>query len=196
MGINNQSDNIIRFRIWVFVAIGFFAAGIAAGIAFSLTIPDDTVAFFSDELAYFSDLGDILEPSQISTFFFILINNIYALLYTFIFSPLLCLLPVFSLLLNGSIISLVGVLVAQERSVGFVVAGLLPHGIIEVPAFLLGEAAALGFGFAVMAALFSAKRRPQLLPTFRHNIRYVIIAIIMMVPAAIIETWITPLLLS
>ncbi|MGE5271976.1 MAG: stage II sporulation protein M, partial [Thiohalocapsa sp.] len=39
----------------------------------------------------------------------------------------------------------------SEYSVGYLLAGLLPHGIIELPALFIGEAAALGFGSAAMS---------------------------------------------
>jgi stage II sporulation protein M len=73
---------------------------------------------------------------------------------------------------------------------------LLPHGVFEIPAIIIGEAAALSFGAMVIMALFSPKRRSQLLPNLKQNLKYLLLAFILLVPAAIIETFVTPLLLQ
>ena len=75
-------------------------------------------------------------------------------------------------------------------------AGLLPHGIFELPAFILGEAAALSFGVVTLLALVKKERRNLLLPAFKRNLRYLAVALVLLVPAAIIEIYITPLLLA
>jgi len=87
-------------------------------------------------------------------------------------------------------------LVVQEESLGFLLAGILPHGIIEIPALIIGEAAALGFGVSLIIALFTGNRSKMLLPAFKTNLKYLIVALALLVPAAIIETFITPLFLS
>lgn len=195
-GINSQDTGIIRFRVWVYIAVGFFVVGLLAGLVLALNAPEATVGFFSDELNYYNELGIELEFGTFVTFFFILLKNITALVITFMLGPVLCLMPVASLLLNGALISLISFLVAREESVGYVLSGLLPHGIIEIPAYIMGQAVAISMGFTLIAAIFSARKRQQLLPVFKTNARYMIIALILLVPAAIIETFITPLLLT
>ena len=73
---------------------------------------------------------------------------------------------------------------------------MLPHGIFELPAFILGEAAALSFGAMVILALFKKERRNLLLPGLKQDLRYLMVAFVLLVPAAIVETYITPLLLT
>ena len=91
---------------------------------------------------------------------------------------------------------MVSALVIQEKSLGYLLAGLLPHGIFELPAFIMGEAVALSFGTAVTLALFKKERRKLLLPNLRQNLRYLVVALTLFLPAAIIETYITPLFLT
>ncbi len=50
-------------------------------------------------------------------------------------------------------------------------------------------------GTAALAALFSDERRRRLLPNLRQNLRYLAFATILLAPAAIIETYVTPLFL-
>ena len=105
-------------------------------------------------------------------------------------------MPILTLTVNGWLLAFVSVIVSQEKSLGFVLAGLLPHGVFELPAFILGEAAALSFGAMVILALFKKERRNLLLPSLKQNLKYLVIALALLLPAAIIETYITPLLLD
>ena len=97
---------------------------------------------------------------------------------------------------NGLLISFISVIVVQKKSLGFLLAGMLPHGIFEIPALIIGEAAALSFGAMVITALISRKRRTLLLPNLKQNLKYLLIAFVLLVPAAIIETYVTPLFLQ
>ena len=71
-------------------------------------------------------------------------------------------MPILALVVNGWLLAFVSAVVAEEKSLGFVLTGLLPHGIFELPALILGEAAALSFGTAVILALFIKERRKRL----------------------------------
>jgi stage II sporulation protein M len=93
-------------------------------------------------------------------------------------------------------LAFISTIVIQEESLGFVLSGLLPHGVFELPAFILGEAAALSFGAMVVLALFKKEKRNLLLPNLKQNLRYLMMALALLVPAAIIEIYITPLLLT
>ena len=85
-------------------------------------------------------------------------------------------------------------MVVQEKSLTYLLAGVLPHGIFELPALIIAEAAAFSFGTAVMLALFKKDGKKLLLPNLRQNARYLAIAILLLLPAALIETYLTPLL--
>lgn len=182
----------MSFKKWIFIAIFLFGIGIVLGVTASDTVAD----IFSEDLAALAELGAILEPFEVTTAVFILLKNLLALLVSFVFSPLLLFMPVLALTVNGGLLSFISVIVVQQESFGFVIAALLPHGIIELPALIIGEAAALSFGTAAVMSVISAKRRRLLLPNLKQNLRYLMIACILLVPAAIIETYVTPLFLT
>ncbi len=182
----------MSYKRWIFVAVGLFAIGMAVGLA----IPTDIADFLAEDLATLEELGIILGPFQISTAIFIFLKNASALLLSFIFSPILCLIPVLALIANGLVLSFVSTLVVQEESLGLLLAALLPHGIFELPALIIGEAAALSFGAMAIVALISKKKRNQLPPNLTRNLRYLMLAFALLLPAAIIETYITPLFLT
>ena len=183
----------MSYKRWLFIAISLFGIGLVLGLSTS----SGSAGLLSEELTALEEFADILTPlPQSSILAIIFIKNVSALLISFVFSPIFCLVPVIALTFNGWLLGLVSTMVIQEKSLGYLLAGLLPHGILEVPAFLIGEAVALSFGTAVMLALFKKERRNLLLPNLRQNLRYLMVALALLLPAAIIEAYVTPLFLD
>jgi len=183
----------MSYKRWLFIAVLLFGIGLVLGLATTAGISD----LLAEDVADLEELAELLSPLPPAAFLvFVLIKNVSALLISLALSPVFCLVPVVALILNGGLLGLVSALVVQEESVGYLLAGLLPHGIFELPAFIMGEAVALSFGTAVVLALFKKERRKLLLPNLRQNSRYLAVALILLLPAAIIETYVTPLFLS
>ena len=182
----------MRYKQWLFLAIFLFVGGLIFGLATSAS----TMALLSEELSSLQELADFIAPLPHSSVLAIIyLKNASAILVSFLFSPLFWLVPVTALTLNGWLLGVVSVAVIQEKSLGYLLAGLLPHAIFEIPALFIGEAAALSFGTAVMRVLFRGESRSLLLPGLKQNLKYLAIALILLLPAAIIETYVTPLLL-
>ncbi len=182
----------MSYKRWLFIAVFLFGIGLVLGLATTTAV----TGLLAEDVAALEELADLLAPlPQLSVFAFIFIKNVSAVLISFAFSPIVCLVPVMALIINGWIIGLVSTTVIQEKSLGYLLAGLLPHGIFELPALIMGEAVALSFGTAVLLALFKKERRSQLLPNLKQNLRYLIVAFALLLPAAIIEVYLTPLLL-
>ena len=182
----------MSYKRWSFIAVLLFAIGLAIGLVTSPNIAN----LMSGEIAALKELSRILVPFSVLTVILIFIKNVLALVLSFALSPILCLVPILSLMVNGWLLAFVPGLVIQEKSLGFVLAGLLPHGIFEIPALIIGQAAALSFGAMAILALFRKRRRNLLLPNLKQNLRYLLIALALLLPAAIIETYITPLFLT
>ena len=174
------------------MAISLFAIG----LIFGLYPPAFLADLISESLVALEELGTTLEPSTLTMLVAIIFKNSLAILVSFAFSPLLCIIPIMTLVLNGSIISFVSAGVVGEKSLGFLLAGVLPHGIIELPALIIGLAASLSFGTMVVWSLFSKEKRSILVPTFKRDLKYLLIALALLVPAAIIETFVTPLFIN
>jgi len=177
---------------WIFIAIFLFSIGLVFGLATPLSVINP----LSEDITALQGLSNILVSFKFLTFILILVKNASVLLLSFALSPIFCLVPILALTVNGWLIAFVSVLIIREESLGFLVAGLLPHGIFEIPAFILGEAAALSFGVVAILAIFKKEGRNLLLPRLKQNLRYLMVALALLVPAAIIETYITPLLLN
>ena len=223
----------MSYKWWVIIAVCLFAIGMVLGLTV-LGSADST--FLPEELEAFEQFAGMLTPFTVTMVAVIFVKNVTVLLLSFMFSPFLCLLPAGALLLNGGLLSFVSAIIIQEKSLGFLLAGVLPHGIFEIPAIIIGEAAALSFGFAVIMllvrkeswaalvsfaqqsfwhilltfflilttgifpvvivmALFTDETRSIFIPKLKQNLRYLAIACALLAPAAVIETYATPLLL-
>ena len=179
----------MNYKRWLLVATVIFVLGIAAGLA---TPP----GFISEDIIGIEDIESLTELSPSVLTIFILFKNGLALLLSFALSPLFLIVPFIALAINGWLLAVVSVTVLEEQSLAFLLAGLLPHGVFELPAFIMAEAAALSFGTAVIAALFRKEKRGLVLPSFRQNARYLAVALLLLIPAAPIEAYLTPLLMG
>lgn len=183
----------MSYKRWIFIAISLFGIGLILGFS----APGALFGVISEDIADLAELGEILsELPRPLVAIFIFLKNASSLVLSFALSPVFCLMPVLALTLNGCLLALVSVTVAQQESIGFVLAGLLPHGVFEIPALIIGQAAALYFGATIILAIFKRDRRKLILPSLKESVRYLIIALILLLPAAIIETFVTPLLLT
>lgn len=183
----------MSYKRWLLIAVFLFGIGLVLGLA----TPTGISGLLLGDNAALEELADLLTPlPQSSVLVIIFIKNVSALLISFVLSPIFCLVPVMALTMNGWLIGLVSTIVIQEESLGYLLTGLLPHGIFELPALIIGGAVSLSFGTAVILALFKKERRNLLLPNFKQNLRYLTLAFILLLPAAIIETYVTPLFLS
>ncbi len=183
----------MNYKRWLLLAVGLFGVGLVLGS----TIPIGSTGLLSDELAALQDMAESLRPlPQSSVLAIIFVKNAAALLLSIALSPFFCLVPVIALLFNGWLLGLVATRVIQEKSLAYLLAGLLPHGIFELPAFFIGEAVALSFGSTVMLAVFKKGDGHQLRLNLRQNLKYLAIALLLLLPAAVMETYVTPLLLG
>lgn len=181
----------MSYKWWIFIAIFLFGVGLVIGVATpsELSLPYEYIAGLKE-------LSRILVPFTPLTAIIIFIKNTSAMLISFVFSPVLCLVPILTLTVNGWLMGFISAAVVQEESLGYVLAGLFPHGIFELPALIIAQAAALSFGTMAILVLFRRRRRNLLLPHLYRNLRYLVIACALLLPAAIIETYVTPLLLT
>ena len=178
----------MSYKKWVMVTIGLFGTGIALGF-----LTPSIEGLVAGELSGLQEIAGLLAPFQVFTCIFIFLKNTLAIFVSFFFSPILCLSPILALVLNGWLVAFVSSPLIEEGNLSTVLLCILPHGIFELPAFIMAEAAALSFGVAAMKALFQVEKRAELRPAFKLGMRYLLIATLLLIPATIMETYVTPL---
>ena len=183
----------MNYRTWLFISAGLFIFGLFLG----LLVPTEGAGLFLEEAAALDEMAGIIAPlPQIAVFIFILLKNISVIVLSFVMSPLLCIIPVITLVINGGVIGLVSAIIVEEESLPFLLAGILPHGILELPALIMGEAVALSFGIAVLQGIFGKDKRDSIKSNVKNNLKYLAISAGLFLAAAIIETFVTPILLD
>lgn len=124
-------------------------------------------------------------------------NNVKAALFSTMlgFIPFLY-LSVFSLVINATLISAVYIFLGQSFSVFSYALMLLPHGIFEIPAFLLATAMGL-FLCGELSRKILKKPHAPILPLLRRQANvFLFVVIPLLVIAAILEAYVSPLVMA
>lgn len=134
---------------------------IAAGLVFAfswiygalVTTPPVSIQGSMEGIRQIAETLEASKHPQLYFFLFIFFNNaIKAILFVF-FGALLGVLPVWVLVVNGMML---GFVLANQEQSGWIVfiKGILPHGIIELPAIIIACAYGIRFGFTLIKSLF------------------------------------------
>lgn len=144
--------------------------------------------------------GELMDSDnpEWSFFTFIFLNNSIKSVAVIFLGALFGLIPAFFLLINGAVIGyLIHLSVLQEADLfQLIVKGLLPHGIIEIPAIIIACAFGLQFGVKVMQSISGRMRGSSWAEFMRQTLTASVWIVILLLLAAIIESTITLALLS
>ncbi|MEJ2241879.1 MAG: stage II sporulation protein M [Candidatus Bathyarchaeota archaeon] len=145
------------------------------------------------------------EPSTGNFFLFIFLNNtghFWNPIRMLVWIPILgAFLLGFEILLNSGLIGVVSVIVGFEQGIAYPIIGLIPHGMIEIPAFLLQIISIVIWQVTIIEVIIAKIRHVELekektIQGLKDTIIFAIISIILFMIAAAIETYITPYLLG
>ena len=108
---------------------------------------------FEDVLSH---LPDPRRASGLDVFLGILSNNVVACIIFLASGLVLGIPPLLFMALNGFYVGYVAFNAAHQKGIGFVLASLLPHGVIEIPAIVLCSAMGVGLGYTLLQRLFKS----------------------------------------
>jgi stage II sporulation protein M len=133
---------------------------------------------------------DISKMSLFEVFGFVAANNILKSLL-FMLGGLLCgVLPIFFVIFNGFFVGWVAFDLSTTHGLGYVVAGLVPHGVVEIPAILLAMSMGMSLGYATLNRL---RGQGSIWKETRNAIGFFITRVFpLLILAAVIEVTITP----
>lgn len=159
-----------------FVSVGFYVSPITGA---------DTVNAMRQWVEPVVEMG----PWSILTF--VIVNNVVKALVITVSGLMLGLPSLLFIAINGVTVGSLAGAVGAKAGYVIVAAGLLPHGIIELPALVL--ATALGFSLGKEAVFWMLRRESHLKAQFRNSLSiYLKVVLPLLVIAAIIEVTITP----
>ena len=179
--------------IRIFIGISVFIFGLTAVMGYYAAAVDPALASnWTKELRM---LKWILDQPPLIIVIIIFLKNLLASAMAMLLGLGLGLIPLMVVTSNGFLLGIVGYAAVQKMGLLFLVAGILPHGIIELPVVLVSIA--IGFRLGYLLALTLAKEKADLSGEIRIAIhflwRYVTPLLFL---AALIETFITPIAIS
>ncbi|PZE19102.1 stage II sporulation protein M [Paenibacillus xerothermodurans] len=174
-----------------------FAVGVVMGVGFA----DQFQAFIDEQLAGLRQLTESIENQpnpQMTLFWLIFLNNTSKSILIIALGAFFGILPLFFLLSNGLLLGYVGVAATKKVSLAHFLAGILPHGVIEIPAIIFACAFGLRFGVLILKTMIGAIR-PGGLVAKKEQLRdftkalgpAVLVLVISLGIAAVIESTIT-----
>ncbi len=176
-----------KLLIAFILAVMIFTYGVVSGLRASKTEAGIGLKELKEAL---ERLGIKFKPFDPTTVLMIFFNNAAKSLLAILLGVTI-IMPVFMLYMNGYIIGSI----FKILPISYALLGLLPHGVIELPAFIASTALGINIGLTLLAKLF-LRRGYSLKEDYKFALRkFKIIAILLLI-AAFIETYITPLFVS
>ncbi|CAG0959370.1 hypothetical protein METP3_00732 [Methanosarcinales archaeon] len=175
---------------WKFVLIvtGIFIFSLITGLLVSLKdlgMSENYLEILKNSFGWIKTL------SPIEIMLFIFLNNAVKSLFSIVLGAGLGIIPIIFIGGNGIIIGLIVNEVSKEQGVIFVLAALLPHGIIEVPMVLISAGLGLRLGYSMYISMKGEKRDMRYELTESLHV-FMKITMPLLFVAAIIETFVTP----
>jgi stage II sporulation protein M len=195
-GPSQFAKYIGEIRAFIGIVVALFVLSAALGYVIPGMYPEVVDALLSG----LQDKADQLTGQQpLLMMLGIFWNNAFASLLALIFGLAAGLFPLFFVMSNGIAIGIVLEMIVAKMgaSVGILVfvAGILPHGIIELPAVLISASIGLKLGYHALLSLI--KRQDMVTGELMSGLRIFVFWIVpMLFVAAFIETFITSLLLG
>lgn len=176
---------IIILVAWISV---IFLLSIFWGYYQVMQNPEQSLAVLSETLAQF---GKIKSAGPITIFFFIFLNNAAKGFYVIVLGTAFALVPLFFIFMNGQLIGLVlGAAQLEGFKLSKIIAGLAPHGILEIPAIMLAAAYGVWLGYRFFRFVWFKEKFSEYF-SFALK-KYFTLILPMLFVAALLEAFITP----
>ena len=178
----------LAFRTASAIAILAFLLTAIAGAAVVIRNPAMGKQFI--QIVQEEVIGKIDAHDPFSLAIFIFANNLQGCILLFLGGVTLGILTLFIIATNGVIIGGIMELVRQEKGPLFVAAAILPHGIFEIPSFIISGSLGFILGAAILAEWHGEGDSAE---TARAHARTFLLVVVPLVAiAAFIEAFITP----
>ena len=198
--LNLKSRDILQQNLsWFIIATLFFCVGIVTAVLFM-----GNEQFFMGELteSQYEALQEMAEivfgGSPLQGILYLLINNLLASLMVMFLGVIVGIPTLLGLFSNGALLGSVMAALANEgvSVFPFILRGIVPHGIFELPAFIISAGFGLKVGYHLVFPLPGKKRGESLVTTWREYWSVFPLILKLLVLAAILEVMVTPLLLK
>ena len=184
------------FRLWII----FLVTGIGSYFLFRTVIDPRQVDEILAQLGEsFESRGLTFDSSARETMIALFVNNTRVTLFAFLLGMIPLFIPYVFVVINAAVIGLVAMLVgfSGESVIRVLVLGILPHGITELSAIILGAAMGLSLNRHIWKKIRGKETHITFNALFVAGVKmFVFIAVPLLALSAVIEAYVTPILLQ
>jgi stage II sporulation protein M len=180
--------------LWPYLVIIIFVffGSLLTGYASAASFPDMANTLMK---GFSSRFAPLLTMSPLYILLMIFLNNAFVSLVSLILGIALGVFPILFIASNGYFVGVISYIVGQQKGFLFILLALLPHGVIELPMVFLSASIGLRLGHQVF--LYLIGKPTEVKREFVRGLKFYFLLIVpLLFFAAIIETFITPLILS
>ncbi len=141
-------------RLYLLAVIAIFTLFFILGYVAAITIPEIGQTIMS---SFSEEVSPLKQLSPLSLMLGIFANNAIKCLLVIVLGLAFGIVPAFFMLANGLILGIVVGVTMARTSLLYVLAGTLPHGVIELPMVFISAAIGMKLGVLALKALFGKK---------------------------------------
>ncbi|MCW4015926.1 MAG: stage II sporulation protein M [Candidatus Bathyarchaeota archaeon] len=198
----NRNSLIVKSVSLAFFIVLVVAIVVAITVFYVSPELSDSLSSLTQSLFSFDDLPSAYNLEFLS---YIFLNNsghfwnpIRMIVWIPVLGPVVLALEI---ILNSGVIGAVAVIAGINNGVAYPIIGLVPHGIIEIPAFLLQLSAIVLWQATITEAILAKLRgkqvdRQRAKQGLKDTIILAVVSVVLLFVAAVIETYVTPYLLG
>jgi stage II sporulation protein M len=176
-------------RKYILIMTGIFVISVIAGLLASLKdlgLSENYLDMLKESFGWIKDLHPI------GIMLVIFLNNAFKSLLAILLGAGFGIIPVIFVAGNGVLLGLVASQVSREQGVLFVLAAILPHGIMEIPMILISSGLGLRLGYLMYSSIMgkATDMRYELMQSLRIYMRIIMPLLFV---SAVVETFVTPM---
>ncbi|HBP01225.1 MAG: hypothetical protein UY41_C0050G0006 [Candidatus Moranbacteria bacterium GW2011_GWE1_49_15] len=180
-----------EFRTYIAITTMVFSFAILSGYMAAVNSPEKSRIIVD---SFFGNLDFTRNFSPLLIFVFIFLNNLLKALFVIVFGFFFAIVPLVFIYTNGELIGLIIGVFQRENSLFMIVLGLLPHGILEIPAIILATSYGIWLGNCFY-------RRLKYKEPFRVHFSFAMkkffkVILPLLFLAAVIESFVTPVVIN
>ncbi|MCT4794362.1 stage II sporulation protein M [Exiguobacterium alkaliphilum] len=178
----------------------FIVTSIASYFIFRSFVTSDQIDEILIQIGdMFESRGLTFDTSPFDTMVALFVNNTRVALLAFVLGMIPLFIPYAFVVINAAIIGLVAMIVAfaGESVLRVLALGILPHGITEISAILLGAAMGLSLNRHIWQKMQGKETDVTLKALFFVGLKmFLVVVVPLLAISAVIEAYVTPLLLQ
>lgn len=187
--LNKELEYLKSSRKYILIMTMIFIISVIAGLVASLKdlgLSENYLDMLKESFGWIKDLHPI------GIVLVIFLNNALKSLLSIVLGVGLGIIPVIFIGGNGLLLGIVANQVSSEKGALFVLAAILPHGIMEIPMVLISSGLGLRLGYIMYSSIIGKETdmRSELTQSLRIYMRIVVPLLFV---SAVIETFVTPM---